>query len=363
MTLGLWDRLSQRCAPQDTVVVVPGQLMDDRGGTFAHIGLFRGRVYPPANSSAGIGVPVLARQDADKLDAAMDTMGLILRAKRAPLALMDVPGVSHDPLVDEIMKYVGGLRRVLSDPAALLDREPQDRRVPTSGRITRGTLARLSGHSEDWDRLLPEGPQPRRLRVERLEERFDLHENRIFVDALVNLERLVRKRTALVGQATDANQEAKGLADTTYQARSRIANALMEGRGDLDDTLARMAEALMQASQRLRRLRGTISAAKSCEPATSLGWKRFSEPILQTNLFISDPKYADVAAAARLLRNQGDNTSAAREARLQKSKERQEGFDLYTRELLEREFRSWRVQPSVATPKTGRSRSGGESVQ
>ncbi|WP_440104684.1 hypothetical protein [Streptosporangium sp. H16] len=89
------------------------------------------------------------------------------------------PRLRRRRMDDEIAEHLDALRAVCHDPADRL--RVVNRLVPVglARRITPATITRLAGHSEDWNRLRPDGVEPKVVLASSREQNLDFYENRV----------------------------------------------------------------------------------------------------------------------------------------------------------------------------------------
>ena len=299
----VWDRLAQRsCDPPDEATW--GRHLAQSGATGPdHLGMYHGVAvdkWPPG--AAPIRLPRLSESEQRSLDSALRALSFLVDRADADtaslVALHEIPIDPDDPVIAETELRRRGVGRALREPESRLDRLPELVHMNRGGRVTRRTLARLGAHTEDWATRLPQGPHPRRLVLERVTTDHDIHENRVLIDSMIMLRRYALDLAQTVEDATALNAEARGLETVTHQVRVRVAAII--GSGDDLDTNH---ETLVSLRSRIDDVIALTERASRGTLATDLGWRRFAEPIEDTNLFRSHPDYRDVRRLAVALRS------------------------------------------------------------
>ena len=173
----------------DWQVAKPGEFAPRRGGFLAE--------------------PLPSGQDVDSFRQ----LGQILRDKAdggwlkwsdtSPLAPGLNEAVRSHPFEGDVERELEHIEAVCRKPRTHIRLEVERELVARARRIARDAPQWLASHTEDWHRRTLTGVQPRRIRAEVREERWDLYENRVTARLVDNLAVWLRRRIAEVRRIRD----------------------------------------------------------------------------------------------------------------------------------------------------------------
>ena len=151
--------------------------------------------------------PLPSGQDVD----AFRLLGQLLRpdggwrkwSGTSPLAPHLDKAVCPHPFETKIESELEHIEAVCRKPRTHIRLEVERELVARSRRIARDAPQWLASHTEDWHRRTLTGVQPRRIRAEVREERWDLYENRVTARLVDNLAVWLRRRIAKVRRIRD----------------------------------------------------------------------------------------------------------------------------------------------------------------
>ena len=173
----------------DWQVAKPGEFAPRRGGFLAE--------------------PLPSGQDVDSFRQ----LGQLLRDKAdggwlewsdtSPLAPGLDEAVRSHPFEGKVERELEHIEAVCRRPRTHLRLEVERELVARARRIARDAPQWLASHTEDWHRRTLTDVQPRRIRAEVREERWDLYENRVAARLVDNLAVWLRRRIAEVRRIRD----------------------------------------------------------------------------------------------------------------------------------------------------------------
>ena len=156
-----------------------------------------------------LGEPLPSEQDVDSLRQ----LGKLLRDKAdggwlewsdtSPLAPGLDEAVRFHPFESEVERELEHIEVVCRKPRTHIRLEVERELVDRARRIARDAPQWLASHTEDWRRRTLTGVQPRRIRAEVREERWDLYENRVATRLVDNLAVWLRRRIVEVRRIRD----------------------------------------------------------------------------------------------------------------------------------------------------------------
>lgn len=300
--LSYWDRFAQQRVATLPSLSDPGRYgIWDAAGVLGPVDATEDQIVHPGGSCA-----VRSSSDQKTLDATLDaTVRLVEVADNngSAVGLLALVGEEDSTIValerqDATSKTY--LSRVMSDPATTLDRVDELVPVHSARRMTRRTMDRLSGHSEDWMSRTGSRIRPLRLQAERLDDGLDLHENRIAMRVITRLEAHYARRLVALDASAELVELAGDMREFSRWKRARVStlwDAQMRTAGtdtgeaekrELLQRLGSLQEAVMGRLAEIRGLRTTTLGK-------GLAWRSTTEPVRQTNLFSSHECYSHVA--------------------------------------------------------------------
>jgi hypothetical protein len=213
----------------------------------------------------------------------------------------------------EVDRHFGALRDVCHRPASRL--RIVNRLVPVGAarRIIPATIVRLASHSEDWNRLRPDGVEPMTVLAPSREVHLDFYENRIAARLVDLLWHDVSECLDAVRQIDmslgDVRRYLAEAADSPWRMRRKLYNLISPLADDALPVLAadRMAE--------LIKLRDALFALLSTDILPGVDRHAQIGTVLRaTNLFVNENRYRKVGdlwqAWVRHKRSNADGTDA-----------------------------------------------------
>ena len=248
---------------------------------------------------------------------------------------------------DRIEHELQHLQAVCRKPRTHIHLEIERELLARARRIARDAPQWLAGHTEDWQRRTLTGVEPRRIRAEVREERWDLYENRVAVRLVDNLVVWLRRRQAEVRRIKDdVLARVKELEDTARGGSRHRARRIYRLWGEAWD--AGWQEVADRTLRRIERLLYEVLALQDSSLYQQVPQRaQVPRTLRMTNLLSTDDHYRGVARLWRdwsLLPTQG--TLSAR-MHYKQQQDLHENFDAWCMLLVVRACSQLRLFPAT----------------
>ena len=260
-----------------------------------------------------------------------------------PLAPGLDEAVRPHPFEDRIEHELQHLEAVCRKPRTHIRLEVERELVGRARRIARDAPEWLAAHTEDWHHRTLAGVQPRRVRAEIREERWDLYENRVATRLVDNLVVWLRRRIAEVRRIRDDIMNRFEELDDTAQGSSRHraeriyclwGEAWQAGWQEVADSTLK----------RLERLLYKVLALQDSNLYRQVPTRaQVSRTLRMTNLLTTDDHYRGVARLWSLLPTRG---SLSPRMHYQRQQDLHESFDAWCMLLVVRACSQIRICPA-----------------
>lgn len=250
----------------------------------------------------------------------------------------------------EIARHLPHLAHVAHDPKTKLRDDVELMPIGRVRRPAKNAAARLTAHSEDWNRRRVRGIEPRRLLSRRLRLDLDLYENRVAVALLEpELPSYIRRRiTALARVAGAFDELVRANSEGTHWRKDRIYGLWRTGRSgdplrpdaiaDARDQAIRTLAHLREADARTRRIYGS--------PLYRVlrGQRPGGRTLKVTNVLANDQHYRRVAMLWRAVVTDQDEHESKHD-RFKRLQERHRAMASYVVALVIRSLTSLGYEP------------------
>jgi hypothetical protein len=345
VTSTLWDRILGRRVTEAECPVQPGRYRTkDASGHYDIVPIVDGSAELPGRAYE-------ASQPSAPADLDLDARAIeMLADNRASsgqddllLALGLEPAEQDDAALIGFLDALDAFRKVMNDPAELLERHDELAGMGRGGRITPRTLRRLASHADDWRTRRGHSVEPHRLLVERLYPNLDRAENRLVINTLV----LLKQRLDLLADDAAGQSDFKPqLEQLHYRASQRSTHLWgrsVSGRseGELAESLQRRTADLVVALTALANL-----ASSPLGQALSPWRQRSADGAFGSNLLRDHEAYSKIGRLWHQLSADADLDESARRA---VAVAREQRFDDYVFACVQLAVQDWAaLQPQAA---------------
>ena len=209
-----------------------------------------------------------------------------------------VPGLheelSVNPFERRLEHRLVFLERTCANPRMRLELATELLPTSRARRISRGAIARLASHREDWERPTALGIHPKRVLCDVSEDSADIYENRLvasLVDHLISYLRHRMLRIASIKRMLEQiGDHSVDASVGTFRRRNRLFELWAESTtGDLTTEVA------LEVEARVGRIYSRICALTDSALYRSIPRTSSINGLRYTNLFTGDPDYRKVA--------------------------------------------------------------------
>ena len=204
--------------------------------------------------------------------------------------------------VTEIELACPYIDNVVRNPKLTLIREEETVKIEKTKKISVASVKDLARHTHYIEKIdkVTNDIQPKKLLIERVEETFNIYENRFLFTLIYNLTRFVMAREKELDDIIIKDERTLEYAATTITGMERVnieikmtANE-MPG-ADTDDSLQRKIEKeIEEVRKRIRRINAFLASWKSSELYTTLENAHVAHvipPIKKTNIILKNPNF------------------------------------------------------------------------
>ena len=247
---------------------------------------------------------------------------------------------------DRIEEELQHLEAVCRKPRTHIRHEVERELVGRARRIARDAPQWLAGHTEDWHRRTLTGIQPRHIRAEIREERWDLYENRIAVRLVDNLVVWLRRRHAEVRRIKDdILTRVKELDDTARGGSRHRARRIYSLWGAWDTGWQEVAERTLR---RIERLLYKVLALQDSSLYKQVSQQaQVPRTLRMTNLLNTDDHYRGVARLWRHWSRLPTRGTLSARMHYQQQQDMHESYDAWCMLLVVRACAQLRLNPAT----------------